>query len=185
MRPRIKINPGDKFYRLTVKEVLPKGRAIFICDCGKKKNLRYYNVLRKAHPTKSCGCYKAEVCRKNSDAQKGAITKPKGYSAITRILKQYRDGAKYRSLVFELDREFVTEITKKPCRYCGKTNSLTMKTEVYDWDYNGIDRLDNSIGYTKDNCVPCCKFCNRAKYQYSEEEFIEMCENVTKYQKTI
>lgn len=28
---------------------------------------------------------------------------------------------------------------------------------------NGMDRVLNSQGYTIENCVTCCKICNRAK----------------------
>lgn len=29
--------------------------------------------------------------------------------------------------------------------------------------YNGIDRLDNTKGYTPENSVACCKHCNSLK----------------------
>jgi hypothetical protein len=37
--------------------------------------------------------------------------------------------------------------------------------------YNGVDRVNNSLGYTKDNCKPCCKMCNKMKGTMSLEEF--------------
>lgn len=40
------------------------------------------------------------------------------------------------------------------CIYCG--NKLPEAG-------SGLDRKDCSIGYTKDNCVPCCITCNRIK----------------------
>jgi hypothetical protein len=30
----------------------------------------------------------------------------------------------------------------------------------------GLDRIDSKKGYTKDNCVPCCGFCNNLKAWY-------------------
>lgn len=30
-------------------------------------------------------------------------------------------------------------------------------------ELNGVDRIDSNKGYTKDNCVPCCKICNQMK----------------------
>ena len=36
---------------------------------------------------------------------------------------------------------------------------------------NGIDRIDNNIGYTNENSVPCCKTCNFAKNILSESQF--------------
>ena len=35
----------------------------------------------------------------------------------------------------------------------------------------GIDRKDNNKGYTNDNCVPCCGFCNKMKMDHSIDEF--------------
>ena len=42
-----------------------------------------------------------------------------------------------------------------------------------DYTYNGIDRVDNTRGYTLDNVVPCCFKCNRAKDTMTKEEFLE------------
>lgn len=37
---------------------------------------------------------------------------------------------------------------------------------------NGVDRVDSSRGYDKENIVPCCKICNRSKSDMSESDFI-------------
>jgi hypothetical protein len=37
--------------------------------------------------------------------------------------------------------------------------------------YNGIDRVDNTLGYSKENCVSCCKICNYMKQVLTLEEF--------------
>jgi len=48
--------------------------------------------------------------------------------------------------------------------------------------YNGIDRVDNSLGYVKENCKSCCFRCNKIKRDMSLEEFeqflIKAYENV-------
>jgi hypothetical protein len=36
---------------------------------------------------------------------------------------------------------------------------------------NGIDRKDNSKGYTIDNVVSCCFICNKGKWTQSVGEF--------------
>ena len=51
-----------------------------------------------------------------------------------------------------------------------------------DYIYNGIDRLDNSVGYTKENCVPCYKMCNYAKNKFTMEEFLIWINRVYHYQ---
>lgn len=46
---------------------------------------------------------------------------------------------------------------------------------------NGIDRVDSNIGYTKDNSVPCCKYCNFAKHTMSEDDFYVWVKRVYEY----
>ena len=43
--------------------------------------------------------------------------------------------------------------------------------EQGDFKYNGIDRIDSNKLHMKDNIVPCCKYCNRAKSDFSLTEF--------------
>lgn len=43
---------------------------------------------------------------------------------------------------------------------------------------NGIDRVDNSLGYILSNVVSCCKICNYMKKDLSEQEFQDQCERV-------
>ena len=58
-----------------------------------------------------------------------------------------------------LTEEEFKNISKQDCYYCGKDGP------------NGIDRVDNSIGYEFRNCVPCCKHCNYVKCDLSQDEF--------------
>ena len=37
---------------------------------------------------------------------------------------------------------------------------------------NGIDRMNNNIGYEISNVVPCCSVCNKMKSSLSKEEFL-------------
>jgi 5-methylcytosine-specific restriction endonuclease McrA len=75
-----------------------------------------------------------------------------------------------------LDKEFKDLVTKN-CHYCGLIPSRKIKSESKHSTFtcNGIDRKDNSKGYIKENCVPCCEKCNIMKYTYSEKEFLDQC----------
>jgi hypothetical protein len=45
--------------------------------------------------------------------------------------------------------------------------------------YNGIDRMNSTLGYTPVNTVPCCKVCNFTKGARSYEEFAIWISNIT------
>ena len=47
--------------------------------------------------------------------------------------------------------------------------------------YNGIDRLDNSKGYEKENTVTCCGICNKMKLTLTLKEFIEQCSQIYRH----
>jgi hypothetical protein len=47
--------------------------------------------------------------------------------------------------------------------------------------YNGIDRVDNTRGYSIDNCVACCKQCNWAKRELPQQEFIDWIHRVSRH----
>jgi hypothetical protein len=49
-------------------------------------------------------------------------------------------------------------------------------------EVNGIDRLNNSIGYEKDNCIPCCETCNMMKWSFHPLFFIELCKIISGFE---
>lgn len=82
--------------------------------------------------------------------------------------KKYQREAKERNLIFELSQEEFDEITKRPCFYCEEFSN-----ELNGVPYNGIDRIDSSEGYIRNNCVPCCEMCNRMKLDYDLYEWLK------------
>ena len=46
---------------------------------------------------------------------------------------------------------------------------------------NGLDRIDSSKGYSSENTVPCCKYCNTAKNTMSVNEFMEWVKRIYSY----
>jgi hypothetical protein len=81
----------------------------------------------------------------------------------------YNQQAINRGKSFDLTLSQYWDIKNKPCHYCGNTNN------------NGIDRLDNSKGYTLKNSVPCCNTCNMMKNTMLEDDFIKKCARITEY----
>jgi hypothetical protein len=72
----------------------------------------------------------------------------------------YKNGAARRGYDWLLSLEEFLAFTDAPCNYCGLTPA------------KGVDRQDNSKGYLIKNCTPCCKDCNLAKRDMSEDVFI-------------
>jgi 5-methylcytosine-specific restriction endonuclease McrA len=140
------------------------------CDCGNIISVPTKNLI--GGHTKSCGCYKFTFCRK-----------AKGEQGFNLVYVMYKDSAKKRNLSFELSKEDFRSMVVLPCIYCGDC-CITGALCTYDkkqrsqeaidhaqFFYTGIDRLNSNLGYTKENCVPCCRKCNYAKGVMTVEEF--------------
>jgi len=168
---------GCKFNRLEVLEFAGKNkynRTIWKCkcDCGKIRIVVGYE-LTGGH-TKSCGCLSADLSRQRH-------RKEKGQSGFTQAFLSYKKRAKKKNINFELTKEEFRHLTQLRCFYCNGnfSNKRTLSNgnltqegiEHGMYTYNGLDRLDNTKGYTLDNVVPCCKYCNRAKDTMSIETF--------------
>jgi hypothetical protein len=95
----------------------------------------------------------------------------------------YLWSARKRNLSFLLSREQFNKIVSMNCEYCGSapksklngysgTDRASYVAGLSDiFIGNGIDRVDSSIGYVEDNCVPCCTTCNSMKMKLSVEDF--------------
>jgi hypothetical protein len=156
---RINIPIGKRFGKLVVlseSEVRgdAKHRVVFWkvrCDCGREVEVRSHSLRSKK--IKTCGC-----SRLNKDA------------AFNAVFYSYKNNK--RGLVFKLSREELRFLTSSNCRYCGvEPQGVSKSVASGTYVYNGIDRVDNKIGYILDNCVPCCSPCNRAKSSQSLEGF--------------
>ena len=99
--------------------------------------------------------------------------------------------AKYRGLGFNLSKKLFTELTSSPCHYCGAEpsqvayeNNKTVEGKKHSsYLYNGLDRVDNNIGYTKNNVVPCCKIHNEWKRAMPYKDFVNIIVNTANYLK--
>jgi hypothetical protein len=93
---------------------------------------------------------------------------------------RYRNAAKHHEREFNLTYEQVLALTSQECFYCGCPPSHTVSQKKYNgsYTYNGIDRVDSSKGYLVGNTVPCCRTCNLAKNNLTQEEFFLWVERV-------
>lgn len=82
----------------------------------------------------------------------------------------YIHRAKKRNREFTITFDEFKEFIHQPCHYCGHNETT-----------NGVDRKDNIKGYIKDNCLPCCFACNKAKLDTPYDEFLSWVQKVCKY----
>jgi len=140
---------NSKFGSLTIVEFYEKDRKSHyfwrcVCDCGKWKIIREDSLT--SGKTISCGC---------SRKQREEVR------LIRRVLVNYKKSAKKRDILFELAECDFRDLIFNPCEYCGSPPENKMSGFV--GKYQGIDRIDSSLGYFWDNVVPCCGKCNAQK----------------------
>lgn len=194
MLERKPLTIGDRFNRLVVESFSRYKRehnrdiAYYncICDCGNKKEVSKKQL--KCGKTSSCGCYhlsKLKEANKNR-----CFSLPQGEIGLRTTYYVYKNSAKKRNLDFNITKEEFKELTSKNCYYCNKEpstrctqdarvrkhNKESMDYTIYI--YNGLDRIDSSLGYIVGNIVTCCKDCNYAKNILTQEKFYDMIKNI-------
>jgi len=80
-----------------------------------------------------------------------------------------------RKIDFQLTKEQFEYFVKNNCFYCGCEPNRVANPRSVNFGHllrNGIDRINNDIGYVFDNCISCCTTCNTAKSKRTIEEFL-------------
>jgi len=144
----------------------------FRCHCGNKFESEGNDI--KSNKIRSCGC------RWNSDK---ILNADREGTIHNMIYSQYKKAAEDRGYVFNLSKDQVKRLVLANCYYC---NSIPLNKKYndhkkhYSINYNGIDRLDNNIGYEIDNVVTACKYCNQAKHTMTATYFKEVLNRIFK-----
>jgi hypothetical protein len=84
--------------------------------------------------------------------------------------RMVKHSAKQRNYEFALSLENFSEIILKPCTYCGENEKRI-----------GVDRIDNTKGYTVENSNPCCTTCNMMKKVMTVSEFLSHIKKIYNY----
>lgn len=165
---------GKKFGRLTVicKIESRNGRRYWECkcDCGKIIQISGFRLVR--HITRSCGCYKHDETIKRQWKGHGEISG----SLWKRILNQ----AKSRGLSVEITIEDAWNLFLSQERRCKLTRlPLVFSTGYIKADGTAsLDRIDSSIGYTKNNIQWVHKDVNQMKMDLAQDYFIDLCRRI-------
>ena len=181
--PEFKDRVGDRHGRLIVvshagKDHRKKHLWLCRCDCGKEKVVVGDNL--SSGKSNSCGCLRAEFLARKGNQY---CLYEDRESALINV--QYSHMKRRNKRLGFLDcmplAEFA-KLIKSPCKYCGIDSSKEIEDRLNEsksmkrlsnhvLKCNGVDRINPDGGYTIENSVPCCKFCNFAKHTMQEVEF--------------
>lgn len=146
---------------------------LFKCICGNEVIKPLSNV--KKGRGDNCGCKHGEK-----------ICKTKGFKEYEWLYGKLQWQCKRKHTKNELSlKEFLEFVKINKCHYC---NSIIIWAKhspecIVGVENNGyhLDRKNNDLGYSKENCVVCCKRCNSAKSNdFSYEEWYGMTEYLRK-----
>lgn len=148
--------------------------------CGLVREVQYNNI----RTGKSMSCNTGECKTVPNIGNRNTDT---GYKSI---FYSYKKGAAQRGYVFDLTFKQFKELLSGNCFYCGiepsqvyqiknpKTGEIRAGIPII---YNGIDRKENKEGYTTNNSVSCCKYCNRGKMHHDTKSFLQWVKRVYEY----
>lgn len=149
------------------------------CKCG---NIKTMTTARLNNSSNNGHCCPRKKMPKKKSIKKIPTLKERTWVLLSGKYqeKKKRHKAKNMSGVI-MTREEYTKMALNECYYCGLEHSLVIEDRISEHiiKYNGIDRLDSDIGYTKDNSVACCYYCNRAKNTMTEKEFYEWVNKIS------
>ena len=135
------------------------GRERYTCiDCG-GAGICEHNTERKTCKT----CNGASICKHNRRRQDCKDCK----DPIDITVKKMIHGSKKNDIKYnrydeehQVDREFLHCLIAKSPRCYYEDCSVELQYTTKQHDLGTIERLNNNIGHTKDNCVIACWKCN-------------------------
>lgn len=169
---------GQRFGRLLVvrraasrKNGYYRARWECRCDCGNTHVAQGMNL--KAGDVRSCGCLFQDFMKLEKRAPRPQCRKAPGEVAFLYLFTNYKSRAKKRGYSFLLSEDEFRGLITKSCAYCATLPLSVCKRDYDSMLYNGVDRIDNSLGYFPGNCVPCCRRCNLMKGTMSVQQFFD------------
>jgi len=182
------VNEGDKFGKFTVikkaKHITAAGNVEWRWECTDEYGELCYKRARALYQEAEKHNQRIEKAQNAEYYEKMGMNQ---MGLRKHVFREYIRNAANRDIPMNLKFEEFNELIGQNCYYCGAEpvvhESLIDRSNKSEpmLKHNGIDRLDSSIGYEKDNCVPCCYICNRAKAQLGTKEFLAHIKKIYNY----
>ena len=143
------------------------------CDCGTEKEISKWHIVY-GNVLGCDNCVKERLRFEdshhwNSDAK----------NVTGMYYGKIKAAAKKRKISFAITREEMDEVFQKQNKKCAYTNiDLFFETSGKKGNAS-LDRINSSLGYTKENVQWVHKKVNIIKWDLSHEEFINFCKTVT------
>lgn len=155
------------------------------CICG---NISWKNSshLKNGSSTRCKNCGNKSYLKDGKFQIINSVVKYKVEQTLNNIPNRIHRGNK-KELTFNLSLDFMNDLFEKQGRKCALSGlslepdlSLTMNKQ-----FMSIDRIDSNGGYEEDNVQWVDKRINMMKGSLSNEEFIELCTHVAKFNNKI
>lgn len=182
---------GNRYGKLIVIEELGDRRTksgkryvkfLCRCECGRFKTCLKHRLMDGRNT--SCGCSSGKPSEENGNWN--------GYQKITGTYwGSLKRGAKNRGFPFDISIEEAWDIYIKQNKTCALTGEyITMPaftknerkiTKDRKKNFASLDRIDNSLGYSAQNCQWVTRELNMLKGAMDNEHFIKICRSVCNY----
>lgn len=158
--------------------------------CGESKHPKDFVIqwLENYRVGKYRYLYECKECKKNRIYGKRSTDRETIQWALSIIVKQLEQWAKKRSIDFKINVDDLLDLRNDQHGKCYYTwYDMTYWFVHYkEWKASdktkrqiSCDRLDNSIWYKEGNVVLCCTIANKMKNILSQDEFYQICRDIS------
>lgn len=145
IRPKLKYCHGCKQHQVFRTRIVNEKRYLRTV-CNKCENKKRYERMKK------CGLTKSRIAIYKRYQQKMSYQRSNNIDRARWIMVDSKQIATKKGLNHTLNKKMVERIIASGCKYCGE-KKLKMT----------LDRINNSLGYTKNNIHCACIRCNYAR----------------------
>lgn len=166
---------SDSTRRMKKKQLLVAAQEAKVSTRSCIKCSKDFDAFITQHGKESVKCKSCASTQASQDAKRADRRRNYKAERLRNLQASYKnhnqESLKRGHGDFHLTFDEFSRLVTGYCYYCKHKD---------DNEAIGIDRINNDIGYTKENCVPACWKCNKMKYFYHPSFFVEKCKILIK-----